>query len=209
MSAAAPVRRRTHAGGVAAVDRILDLRLAVAAFERETERDLALEADAGALEQREDRRGVEPRVGGGRGAHRLRGAAQRVAQIGVETGGRRGCARGRAGLGAERAQAIRGVTQRGAPHVRGGVRPRRTGQQRGRVAPQAGEPQAFARPRRRPVRAPMSGASRRPWQPARSRRPAPRARDGRDRSSSPTGPLWPRCGPGGPGRRSDVVYCGT
>ncbi len=134
---------RTHAGGVAAVDGILDLRLAVAAFERETERDLALEADAGALEQREDRRGVESRVGGGRGAHGLRGAAQRVAQIGVETGGRRGRARGRAGLGAERAQAIRGVTQRGAPHVRLGVRPRRTGQQRGRVAPQAGEPQAF------------------------------------------------------------------
>ena len=53
---------RTHAGGVAAVDRILDLRLAVAALEGETERDLALEADAGALQQREDGRGVEPRV---------------------------------------------------------------------------------------------------------------------------------------------------
>ena len=54
----------------------------------------------------------------------------------------RGACRGRR-LGAERAQAIRGVTQRGAPGVRRRVRTRRAGQQRGRVAPQAGEPQAF------------------------------------------------------------------
>ena len=102
--------RRPHRGRVAAVDRILDLRLAEAALEREAERDLALEADAGAFEQREDRRGVDAgAVGrGGRRGHRVGGGAQGRAQVGVEE--RRACRRRR--LGAERAQAIRGVTQR-------------------------------------------------------------------------------------------------
>ena len=158
--AAGGLGRRTHAGGVAAVDRILDLRLAVAAFERETERDLALEADAGALEQREDRRGVESRVGGGRGAHGLRGAAQALAQIGVETVGRRrrpaapGWRRARAG-DPRRHAARRAARPRrcpAAPHGSAAWSRRAAGRRAAGVR----------RPRRRPVRAPMSGASRRP-----------------------------------------------
>ena len=92
-------RGRTHAGGVAAVDRILDLRLAVAALEGETERDLALEADAGALEQREDRRGVEARVGRRRSPPRPRfpAAARKAARRSASSGWRGARGRARAG----------------------------------------------------------------------------------------------------------------
>ena len=69
-------RRRSHRRGVAAVDRLLDARLAVAALEREPERDVALDGRPQAIEQGPERWRRRPaRCGRGVGAASAAGVA--------------------------------------------------------------------------------------------------------------------------------------
>ncbi len=89
--------RRPHRGGVAAVDRLLHLRLAVAALQAQAERDLALELHPHAFEQREVGRGVEARSARGRGCQVLR----RTPQLGPQLGGERRACAARFGLAAQ------------------------------------------------------------------------------------------------------------
>ncbi len=89
--------RRPHRGGVAAVDRLLHLRLAVAALQAQAERDLALELHPHAFEQREVGSGVEARSARGRGREILR----RTPQLGPQLGGERRACAARFGLAAQ------------------------------------------------------------------------------------------------------------
>ena len=109
--------RRAHGRGVAAVDRLLGLRLAVAALEVQAERDLALELGARLLEDRERRGCVEAARSVRRATQRARGLAQLGAQVRPQQRGLR--SRGRHRLAAELVEPGGGVGKRAARRVRG------------------------------------------------------------------------------------------
>ena len=175
-------RRRAHRGGVAAVDRVLDASTGCSRpgtsvparlRPRAATRARSSSARMGAVSSR-----VSGRLSGPAAALTVSAARRSAARRSASERGRRGRGRPRprpapcrARAGDRRRRAMR------APCVRSRVRPRCPGQQRGRFPLQ----RDLVRVRcvRRRGRGSLAGL-RRPWRSAQSRRPAPRARDGRE-----------------------------